>query len=335
MKTKLIFLALSLNASHPLAAPQQLKLKLELELEHLSVSGLSSGGYMANQFHVAHSDWINRIGIIAGGPYYCAQGSIKIALEQCVNQVLNPIDLSQLNSATEAYTKEGKIAPISHLKNSKVWLFHGTNDNKVVKDVSQALYQQYLGFSGKGNVKYVNNVATSHLFPTLDKGKDCQQSVAPYIGDCDFDAAGDMLNFLFDDLSPRSKQTSGNVIELDQQQLGGPAAATLADKAYAYIPPSCAAGASCSLHVSFHGCNQNTQSIGHQYIQNTGLNNWAETNHMVVLYPQTKNSTFMPFNPQGCWDWWGYADADYATQQGQQIQAVSNMIRSLQHYSLQ
>jgi hypothetical protein len=49
----------------------------------ISVSGISSGGYMAHQFHVAHSQHIMGAGIVAGGPYYCARGSIVDALTRC------------------------------------------------------------------------------------------------------------------------------------------------------------------------------------------------------------------------------------------------------------
>jgi hypothetical protein len=38
-----------------------------------SVSGLSSGAYMAGQFQIAHSSVVMGAGIIAGGPYGCAQ----------------------------------------------------------------------------------------------------------------------------------------------------------------------------------------------------------------------------------------------------------------------
>ena len=42
-----------------------------------TVSGLSSGGFMAVQLHVAHSaTLVKGAGIVAGGPYYCAEGSI-------------------------------------------------------------------------------------------------------------------------------------------------------------------------------------------------------------------------------------------------------------------
>lgn len=308
--------------------------KLNLQLEHIGVSGLSSGGYMANQFHVAHSDWVNKAGIIAAGPYYCAQGNIKTALEQCVNQVLSPLSIVDLNNVAQGYEQEGKISPLTQLKNSKVWLFHGLKDAKVLSAVSDALYQQYQAWVDNDNIIYVNDKNFAHLFPTLDSGTTCTDSISPFIGNCDYDAAGAMLGFLYGKLSPRAKEPSGRLIELNQQVLGGLAAQTLAPTAYAYVPESCAEGLTCELHISFHGCNQNAQSVGTNYAMQTGLNNWADTNHLVVLYPQTKNSTFMPFNPQGCWDWWGYADPNYANQQGQQISAVAQLAKSLQHYAL-
>lgn len=330
MQVKYALLALSLAA--PLAAANEAK--LNLALDQISVSGLSSGGYMANQFHLAYSDWVNKVGIIAGGPYFCAQGSIKTALEQCVNKVLNPIPLTDLQDTAIQYARQGKIAPLSNLQNSKVWLLHGTKDTKVLAQVTDALYQQYVSYSGSENVRYVNDKAFAHVFPTLDTGVDCSESASPFIGDCQYDAAGAMFEFLFDELNSRSPSPSGKLIELDQQKLGGESASTLADTAYAYVPQSCAQGNKCALHVSFHGCNQNAQSVGTQYAEQTGINNWADSNHMVVLYPQTKNSTFMPLNPQGCWDWWGYADADYATQQGQQISAVRNIALALKQLPL-
>ena len=327
--TKLL-IALGLTACSVQADEQT----LNLDLSHVSVSGLSSGAYMANQFHLAHSDWVNKVGIIAGGPYYCAKGNIKTALEQCVNQAHSPIDNGALLDQASAYAKAGKIAPLEHLKNARVWLLHGSQDTRVAAAVSQALYQQYVQLSGAEQVHFNTELNAAHLFPTLDYGTECQQSASPYIGACQFDAAGEMLTFLYGELQARASTPTGKLLELDQQRLGGQAASSLADQGYAYVPASCAEGQPCSLHISFHGCNQNAQSVGREYVQHTGLNNWADSNHMVVLYPQTKNSTLMPLNPQGCWDWWGYTDGDYATKDGQQIQAVSQMARALANYSV-
>ena len=85
----------------------------------------------------------------------------------------------------------------------------------------------------------------------------------------------------------------------------------------------------CRVHISFHGCNQNAEAIGDQYAQQVGLNEWADSNNTVVLYPQTKKSMFMPLNPQACWDWWGYTGDNYATKGAMQITAVMNMVNAL------
>ncbi|MGK0306768.1 MAG: poly(3-hydroxybutyrate) depolymerase, partial [Gammaproteobacteria bacterium] len=135
--------------------------------------------------------------------------------------------------------------------------------------------------------------------------------------------------FLYPTLQPRNEQPQGNLVLVDQQALGGEQASSLAEQGYLYIPKTCQAGESCQLHISFHGCQQNVETVGTQFIENNGLNNWADTNQMVVLYPQTKNSMFMPLNPQGCWDWWGYTGSDYATQNGLQIRAVKQIAESL------
>ena len=47
---------------------------LNLRREETTVSGLSSGGFFAAQFQVAHSRHIKSAGIFAGGPWGCAQG---------------------------------------------------------------------------------------------------------------------------------------------------------------------------------------------------------------------------------------------------------------------
>ena len=56
---------------------------LHIDPKQISVSGISSGGFMAHQFHVAHSQDLMGAGIIAGGPYNCAQGSLNRAMLQC------------------------------------------------------------------------------------------------------------------------------------------------------------------------------------------------------------------------------------------------------------
>ena len=45
-----------------------------IDIAQTSVSGLSSGAYMAVQLHVAHASIMVGVGAFAGGPYGCARG---------------------------------------------------------------------------------------------------------------------------------------------------------------------------------------------------------------------------------------------------------------------
>src|SRR5438046_289574 len=45
------------------------------DIKASSISGISSGAFMAVQFATAWSSIIVGVGVIAGGPFYCAQGS--------------------------------------------------------------------------------------------------------------------------------------------------------------------------------------------------------------------------------------------------------------------
>lgn len=331
MKTKLA-LGYAFLISGLIATPLSHALpKLNLDIDKITVSGLSSGGFMANQFHIAHSQWVSGAGIIAAGPYYCAKNDISVALSQCVNKVTTAFDLEDIQSLLNEYQQQGKIDDLANLKNSKVWLLHGKLDNRVIAPVTDALHQQYRKWLSEDNLKFVNDKDFAHHFPTLNKGNACDESTAPFLGNCNYDAAGEMLSHIVGNLNPRVDTPQGSLHEIDQQALGKDAAQSLADKGYVYVPSSCERGESCTVHVSFHGCNQNATAVEKAFVENSGINQWADSNNMVILYPQTKKSAFLPLNPQGCWDWWGYTGDDYANNKGPQIKAVENMVNNLAH----
>lgn len=316
-----------LSACTQVAAEQSTLPQLQLNIDQITLSGLSSGGFMANQFHVAHSDWVSGVGIIAAGPYYCAQNSILTALGSCVNKIDTPIDVAKIDQMTQQWANEGKIDATEHLNGDKVWLLSGTNDTRVIQPVVDALAEQYK--SWQANVTYINDKPFAHLFPTESTGSDCAESVSPFIGNCQFDAAGQMLTTLAGSLNEKGQAKAENLFSFNQQTLGKAQAKGLGNEGYVYIPTECQQGEQCQIHVSFHGCNQYADAVGNAYATQTGLNDWAETNNLVVLYPQTVASAMAPLNPQGCWDWWGYTDENYATQEGIQIQAVTNMVNYL------
>src|SRR5215217_1643004 len=52
---------------------QKLPSLQNLDRVTVTVSGLSSGGFFAHQFHVAFSSLVKGAGILAGGPYGCVE----------------------------------------------------------------------------------------------------------------------------------------------------------------------------------------------------------------------------------------------------------------------
>src|SRR5258706_15483841 len=77
MKALLAFFIATVQAAAPLPA-------LHAERSGITASGVSSGGSMAVQLQGAHSASVAGVGVLAGGPYYCAQGSLVPALYHCM-----------------------------------------------------------------------------------------------------------------------------------------------------------------------------------------------------------------------------------------------------------
>lgn len=77
---------------------------------------------------------------------------------------------------------------------------------------------------------------------------------------------------------------------------------------YVYVPRQCETQ-ECDLHVALHGCLQGKYKIGNIFAANTGYNQVADLNNFIILYPQAISSLLT--NPNGCFDWWGYTDANY------------------------
>jgi poly(3-hydroxybutyrate) depolymerase len=82
------------------------------------------------------------------------------------------------------------------------------------------------------------------------------------------------------------------------------------------------------VHVVFHGCRQGLEQseTGETFVRQSGYADWADSNRMIILFPQAANSTF---NPNGCWDWWGYTGADFLAKEAPQMRTVKAMLERL------
>jgi hypothetical protein len=295
----------------------------------VSVSGLSSGAFFATQYQFAHSSKVKGAAVFAGGPYYCAQNQLTNAFLMCMYGI-NPIPLPTLEQYARTAESRGDIDPLSNLANHKVFLFSGTQDATVKPVVVKKLEEMYYDL-GVNDVVTQFSLVSAHTFPTTTFGNLCSLSYTPYISKCNYDGAGEALKQIYGPLAPSTTPIKSNFVSLSQGSFtpGGrtPSALSLDTEALLYVPTGCKdKTANCKLHVAFHGCLQNRRAVGQAWIENAGYNGWAEANNILVLYPQTIASQFAPSNPNGCWDWWGYLDLNFATKKGPQIETIKNMI---------
>jgi hypothetical protein len=116
---------------------------------------------MAGQLQVAHSKQIVGAGIVAGGPYGCAEGqansflpaiakNLSQAFEDCLNGRGIP-DATALVERTKGLAKAGRIDPLADLSKDRVYLFSGSKDRIVDRSVVEAAKRFYVdaGFRRK------------------------------------------------------------------------------------------------------------------------------------------------------------------------------------------
>ena len=301
----------------------------------LTVSGLSSGAYMAVQMHVSHSAHINGSAIFAGGPFYCAESNLLYAEHKCMDTSMGLPEISTLISLTTTDAALGYIDDPINLKHSRVYLFSGKDDTVVDPRVVKSLQSYYMAFiSNPSNIMSDFNVAAEHCMPTANYGEECVTLGSPYIGKCDFDGAGKALKHIYGDLkAPTGPAIASNLYAFDQTPFYvDDHLNSLGDTGYIYIPTACGARgstASCRVHMSFHGCEQNLELIGPEYAKHSGYNEWAEANNIVVIYPYAKVSQSVPYNPKGCWDWWAYSGVDYGVKTGVQIKFAWSLAQTV------
>jgi hypothetical protein len=333
-----------------------------------SVSGLSSGAFMAVQLHLAHSSQFIGAGIIAGGPYRCAESFRDSALVADDAYAMNAlyICMSPLTPRTAPNAERlaelarqtaaaDKIDSISNLANDRLYIFTGRRDEVVASVVVRSTLQFYenLGVNS-AQIKFIDTAPAGHAIIT-DNPEDSLLATnqPPYINNGGFMQSHDILRHIYGDLKPPSEHLSGELIRFSQLDfLGADAAyASMGRYGYVYVPEAVRRGAVArGVHIALHGCKQGYSYVnymsgqaavatqppyGDRYMTTTGYNQIADSNNIIVLYPQVIGADDnQAQNPDGCWDWWGYSsvdpnDPDYYSRDAVQIRAVHKMLEQL------
>jgi len=163
------------------------------DIKNTTVSGLSSGGFMAVQFHFAFSSYIKGAAVHAGGPFWCAQGNMGYALSTCMSSPFM-LNVNTLISKANSLSSSGDIDSTSNLADSKVYLYSGSRDTVVKQDVVKAAEKMYSHYGAETKTRY--DIPSEHSYVTNDFGSSCAFKGTPYINNCDFDSAWEGLSFI-------------------------------------------------------------------------------------------------------------------------------------------
>lgn len=297
----------------------------KLDPTQVTLSGISSGGFFAHQFHVAYSGLVNGAAVMAGGPYACAEhvpvtltfnpfASIITALGVCTHGARATFDpwglwLPDRPSAQDSVTTTtaehaaGRIDDPANLADDRVWLLAGRQDGIVPLSTVEVLesYYQSMGLSAPAlhlefDMNANHGVPIEEFTGTSDHPKRaCGDYGLPFLIDCNYDAAERLLRHLYPQgfSAEPAVPDRNRLFEFDQTMFFDPSemGISLNDAGYVYVPADClneaTSNEACHLHVAFHGCQQYADLIDDDFYWDGGYNAWAEANRIIVFYPQT------------------------------------------------
>lgn len=222
----------------------------------------------------------------------------------------------------------------AHISGKKIFTYAGAQDPWWDNTQKGGLLYQNLY---KASVASMFDMQHSHAW----------QSIMGPVSECDivnvqaYDLAGEILQHIYGKIH-RDSFKSSHLHVVDQGQYLPAGVSTLAEiglgqHAGAYVPSACQmADSTCSLHVHFHGCDNEWEGkCGHQDVISSGFNEWAEASKIIVLYPQL---AYIPL-PCGipdcsCWDYGPGDGGSFPFFYGEgkankQLQLVANMAAAL------
>lgn len=294
---------------NPVSLPNGILPKLKINASY--VTGVSSGAYMAGQLHVAYASHFSGAALFAGGPYYCAKGDVDIGLYTCAESLpINNIDLPLLESLSSNWSASGLNDPISALQGQPVWVHHGLLDYTVWARVTDALVSYYQHFGSQ--VTYHNTTITNHAWISPYGPVQCDLFMSPFIANCGWDAEEIFLSVLFGgSVNPPASNLTGTLYAFSQDYYVNKTWAPTYTEAssidmdntgFVYVPAACAKGSHCRLISVFHGCQMGYYTIKLDLVNFANMNQYADTNNFVVLYPQAIATDELGPNPEGASD---------------------------------
>jgi hypothetical protein len=261
-----------------------------------------------------------------------------------VPTLLRPVDFyAQLTAELAA---KGWIDPPGDLARSRVYLFTGQAD-KIVSpktiELGATLYHT-LGVPAS-HVKFrdrdLPGAGAGHSWVTKNFGNSCDANAKPFINDCRYDQAEELLQTMYGALEPPAGRPG--ISSPSTRRSSRRARRRRLTDCWTRATSTCRRPASrsrtrCRSLWCCTGCLQSAEVLRDEFYTKIGVNEWADTNRIVVLYPQahattiaeltSQDSSSVQHQPGGCWNWWGYAgDKHFLTKQGVQVGAIWSMVQ--------
>jgi hypothetical protein len=265
-------------ADHQSIAIEPLAAYNKLEPSQITVSGISSGAFFAHQFHVAYSSLVKGAGIVAGGPYACADQvdsitppfgnpfvgvfiprRVVVSLAVCTHfgrsdfkqagwQFPDQPDIGELRKAAMRAHGKGIIDDPAHLANSRVWLFHGDKDVGVPKSTLHVL-RDFYGLMGVpvADIEVKDGPDAKHGMPIKalpsSSATHCKLPDPAFLIQCDYGAAELLLRHLYPDASSTTGSSAGpgRLVGFNQTEFFDETekSTSLDESAYLYVPAAC------------------------------------------------------------------------------------------------
>ena len=262
----------------------------KLDASAVTVSGISSGAFFAHQFHVAYSGLVKGAGMVAGGPYACADNADSItppnpfevaliprrvvaSLAVCTHFATDDFKNSgwqfpakpNARDSRATATREnagGKIDDPANLADSRVWIFHGQLDDVVPQSTIAQIAEFYrLMTVPAANIKVVDGADARHGMP-IDapaaggSGRHCEPPEPSFLVKCDYGAAEMLLPHLYPGATapPAGARPSGRIVAFDQTQFFDvkDESASLDKSGYLYVPQDCENDSAATVGCRLH-----------------------------------------------------------------------------------
>lgn len=307
---------------------------LNIDPQAVTVAGLSSGGYVAHQLHLAWPETFHGAALLASGPYGCARAGLSAALTHCTGTAAGAPSVEDTLTLVQESAEAGALGHLDLLRDDPVFLYHAGADPVVASGVTDARDHLYQALGAKTQVMTL--ASAGHGWPVdrhvAEEVVACDETASPFLNACGQSVAAEEMTMLYGDAASSADHTQaqGRLAQFDQRSWKNPAGKhslkVLADYGYVYVPQACENGAQCGLQLVLHGCEQSVDAIGTAFIEKSGLLTQADARQVVLLFPQAQASLA---NPKGCWDWWGLEGEGYDTREGQQMKALHSMVETV------